>query len=288
MREIVVLIFLVTLSLLPSGSFGSSPLEPPTELQNIEQLIVGGSPVLERELIAKSLVSLFDLRTGRVFCTGTLISDQLVLTAAHCTQRDPENIGVLFSLAVPQTPNGAFYREFRKVLAGRVPATWPKLLEGQQKDWGDIAVLRFEGEAPATYQPAQLDLEPLAQNEFLTLVGFGLVNGHRNYGSFVLRRADAPVTDPLYSDSEFMVSQKHGKGACRGDSGGPALRQTQLKGLQIVGVISRSALDPKETCEAFSVMTKISAYQDFLIQAIGELSAETVRSEAIPQPQMIP
>lgn len=247
--------------------------------------ILGGSEVREGDLIARSVVGIIDLERKVLMCTGTLVAPRVVLTAAHCTKGDPRKLAIFFGRTIPQTTTEGNELMLRPVIAGRVPEGWSKLGRDQIKNWSDIALLRFEGALPENYGPALIlsNREALREGDTLTLAGFGLINGRYRTPSRVLRSVEVSLFMNRFSDSELAFDQQGGRGACNGDSGGPAI--TRLNGrLGVAGVTSRGVLDPGYTCEKYSIYTSTASHIDFIRKSIADLSRADVTTAPIPQP----
>lgn len=246
--------------------------------------IIAGEPVAAEDVIGTSTVMILDAQTGENFCTGTLISKNLVLTAAHCTSENPRSMKIGFAKEVPrpgrQVPS-------RQVISGMVHPNWPKLTYETEKNWGDIALLRFEGSVPEGYSPAKiLSQKAAVQNgRPAILAGFGDMNKKPLQSAQRLMRAKVIVTDAQYSETEVLFEQFEGRGACHGDSGGPAF--LTLAGRSVVfGVTSRSAtLGGGETCLEGSVYTNTATVMDFIRQAASDLNKAHV-PRTIPQPNV--
>ena len=99
-----------------------------------------------------------------LYCSGTLISPTVFLTAAHCAE-DGERVGVTFDTA---------YQAGDKVYYGTFQAD--PLYNKSQSDPHDIAVVVLDkavrGITPAQAADGQLALEPLGRQIF-TSVGYG-------------------------------------------------------------------------------------------------------------------
>ena len=97
-------------------------------------------------------------------------------------------------------------------------------------------------------------------------------------GTSILRAATVKLTDPLYAQTELLIEQTaDGKGACHGDSGGPAFAQINGQLVQ-VGVTSRSATEAGGlTCQSGSIYTNVAAQAGFIEKTIARL-------EALPAP----
>jgi secreted trypsin-like serine protease len=245
--------------------------------------IVAGSPVQPGDVIASSTVMILDAKSGENFCTGTLISKNLVLTAAHCTNSDPRSIKIGFAIEVPRP---GIQVPARQVISGRVHPNWPKLTSETEKNWGDIAVLRFEGTVPEGYAPARVlsQKEAVQNGRVAVLAGFGDLNKMPLTSALRLMRADVVVSDANYSETEVLFEQFEGRGACHGDSGGPAF--LPLAGRHVVfGVTSRAATERGGlSCLEGSVYTNTSAVMDFIRQAASELNKAHI-PQPIPQPR---
>lgn len=251
------------------------------------QGIVGGEKVAADDAISKSTVGIGAVLQG-VICTGTLISKNLVVTAAHCTSTvsDPRRLVITFGNDI-----SAKTLQVRKVLGGRVPAKWASLKVDQDKDWNDIAVLRIDGEAPEGFAPAVLlaNKAVLKDDLDVTIAGFGMTSMKPAKYSDLLLKAGVKMTNATFADTEILFEQtKDGKGACHGDSGGPAYITVKGRAV-LIGVTSRSATEAGGmNCLEGSIYTSIAGHIAFLRQAAKELTAKSfVPGEKIAQPSGI-
>ncbi len=262
----------------------------PTQSQKIQiefqTGILAGEPVSSNDEIANSTVAIEAPGYG-VYCAGVLIAPNLVVTAAHCTGivTRPTLLQIVFGLDL--TPAA----ERRQVLGGRVSPLWPQLAPKQTTNWGDIALLRFDGTLPQGFRPIQLldSTEALSDGLEIILAGFGVINADTQEDSEKLMKVSVRITDAQFSETEFLISKQDGKGACHGDSGGPAYARIG-KDLYLVGVTSRSAtIQGALSCLDGSISTSIAAHVDFLKSASEELrSPGFVANEPIQQPQLRP
>lgn len=255
-----------------------------TSAASINTGIIGGEPLTPEQPMSKSVVALATARSG-VFCTGVLIAKNLVVTAGHCTgvSMYPSEMFVIFGTDL----RGKL--EKRRVLGGKVAPQWPLLTPEQEKNWGDIAVLRFEGEAPEGYERARLlgDSAQLKDGMDVVLAGYGLANMSPPEDPEKLMHVIVKMSDAKYSETEVKFEQHQGKGACHGDSGGPAFATINGK-LFLIGVTSRSATEAGGgTCLEGSIYTSIPGSIEFLKAAAKHLNSKAfVPNEKLPQPEM--
>ena len=208
--------------------------------------IIGGKDVDADDVIASSTVGILDKDRGAVYCSGTIVGESLVLTAGHCAKTNPRDMAVLFSNKIPKQFEN-IQEISRPVIAGRVTPQWPKVKNGQEKNWGDMALLRIQGTIPAGFKVAEFlsDSNALHNGLMTTIAGFGYVDGRRKTRTPIMQKAEIPVFNSQFSDLEYLFDQTKGTGACHGDSGGPAFIQRNGK-LIVVGVTSRGSFSIAE------------------------------------------
>lgn len=264
--------------------------------------IVGGELVTTLDPISQSTVQLYAINSNRdalgvvnysfSACTGTLLSSKVILTAAHCTKRNPGQIFVYFSANIPSDLVELFTSAnplLRQISGGFTGDNWVKLTGNEIKDWDDIALLKFDGGLPAGFAtanmiPANVEIK---NNDFVTLAGFGITDGTLGTDSEGLRKVDVVLTDSKYSSTEILVGDETGKGSCHGDSGGPAFLQVGAS-KYLVGVTSRSDVDkdPNGICTAGSVYTSVQAKLAWIQAGIKRLESVEYVAEPIAQPSM--
>lgn len=189
-------------------------------------------------------------------CTGTIIDDDLVLTAHHClVQRGPRGEFTKTNLdpSLVRVELGGDYFAWGEVSVRAVVA--PPC--GEQGGAGDIAVLvltrKLVGVTPMTIRGEGIP----KVGEEVAPVGFGRCA----LSPDAIRRKDrtggpirALTAETLHLDASV----------CPGDSGGPVFAKSTG---EIVGVVSLSAMDHDDRTRGPSVMARIDAYPHVLTHA---------------------
>lgn len=242
--------------------------------------IIGGVDVEANSALARSVVGIYDLKI-KALCTGTLIGDNMVLSAAHCVSDDTSNMVIVFNIDFQKAK-----KEDVRPVVGAVISPLYKAAHPTGRDTGDISIIRYAGDTPNNY--SALPILParyvsLFREGMLTLLaGYGLNDGVNKKGSGLLRSVGVRISHPQFSQTEVRFDQTQGKGACHGDSGGPAIL---IVGNQpyVWGVTSRGSDDPDDHCGAGAIYTNAAAYGEFIQQARTHLSQLRVN----PQFQII-
>jgi V8-like Glu-specific endopeptidase len=200
--------------------------------------IVGGTPDTVHTNVG--LVR-FTLPDGRFRCSGTLISQRVVLTAGHCTEGPATNVYVSFDDALQPDPLQPGISPAEKAareahyITGQAhpdPGWDGKLSFAKQHDQGVVVL-----DAPATSKWPNVRPAPLPpiglmdanqgalKNETYTLVGYGVDIGAKK--EQIVNQQRRSTTAYLKSvQSEVIAFQnsakdsKAGGGSCFGDSGG--------------------------------------------------------------------
>ncbi len=196
------------------------------------------------------------------FCTGTLIRNDWVLTAAHCVE-DAEVSQTRFYVGNnANNPNtGTFYR----ALEFKVHEQY----DGRSLE-NDIALVRLQTAVTdvAIIPRSTANLNPY-EGDVAFYVGFGATEGINESGSGLKRSTSFPISQ-VYSD--VFESTYNGTGTCFGDSGGPALL-TIGGTLSVVGVTSAGAAcngancDP---CKTATISTRVDAFSTWIAGKLNE------------------
>lgn len=230
--------------------------------------IVGGVSVSDGDAIEKSVVALYQQgEMGGALCSATLIGKGLALTAAHCVTDGTRGMVLIFGANIRADAENS-----RKVTAAEVPSLWKEPHHGDH-DFGDIAVVSFEGSIPKGFRPARLAPKSLTldKGETVTLAGYGITNARSKAGAGVLRKAQVKVVEPEFGETEMIFDQRDGTGACHGDSGGPAF-VTLGKRSYLAGVTNRSYPDgAPDNCKEEVVYTRVMPYRAWISAAVAEL-----------------
>ena len=237
--------------------------------------IIGGTDATGSEDFAKTVVLLYDKEAGAI-CTASIISDKLLLTAAHCVASAPTSLYVVFGTNIESTD--IIVR--RAVTAVTTPA-WATRA-AQELNNGDMAMVGFVGGLPEGYKPAEMlsDLSVLKDGATVTLAGYGTSDGVAGTGAGKLRYVDTTIQAVGYSESEILMEQSKGFGACHGDSGGPAYVEVNGKRL-VIGVTSRGVNDPENHCGVSSAYTSIPFYTEWIKKSAITLSANVDKITAV-------
>ncbi|WP_413576434.1 S1 family peptidase [Bdellovibrio sp. HCB290] len=300
--------------------------------------IIGGDAVADSDVIRKSTVSIVvnvltqDDQEGQFLCTGSIVSENTILTAAHCVPGNEYKKAAMY--VVFATDLNKMDRTNIQAVTGvvvhprygegdaRLRATIEKLkksgnpngdgVELSDRDQGadnyDYAVIKIQGKIPKNYQIANIltDETVLKNGAKVTLAGYGLTNVKKekvdlkNYPDLdaaiasgqigctydrttcyiltqenenILKKTDVYVIQ-AYGESEVALDQSQGKGACHGDSGGPAF--INIGGVEYLwGVTSRgTGQDGIDDCSNYAIYGKVNAqWGEFVAKAIAQLNA---------------
>lgn len=219
-------------------------------LQMIARAIDVGAPISEMNRLApKSYFSTVGLQSSdrQVFCSGALIDEDSVLTAAHCLcDHTPSYVFVGNTVFVDnQAPKSDVVSVSMPVQAGanffndgfcQAFEAWRAEGRTGQYPSGDLAILNLEERLPPILSEYGLPTEPIADQEparFVYGVGFGRADGidtagekHRARFRFLSRlctEEDAREHGCHVGEENVISSFEEGSGhdSCFGDSGGP-------------------------------------------------------------------
>jgi secreted trypsin-like serine protease len=227
------------------------------------QAIINGQPDEQWHPNVGALVSSTQYSDGTwLYCTGTLISPTVFLTAAHCDERT-SRVSVTFDPA---------YQAGDQTYSG----TWhPDPLYGQsQNDPHDIAVVVFDkpikGITPARL-PAAGSLANLAATQQFISVGYGAYEVTNEPGGHRYRYNDMRMvaTGTLNSTNPSwlrigMNSATGDGGTCYGDSGGPNFLGTTT-------IVAATTITGDAVCRATNVTYRLDtpAARAFLGQFVA-------------------
>jgi secreted trypsin-like serine protease len=265
--------------------------------------IMGGTEVPEGAPIASSIVAIFDKKENAV-CTGSIIAENFIVTAAHCAN-EAQYLKVVFGNDIDLYMS-AHEQDILEMHVRQVTAvvTHPDYDEEENSrkntDHNDIAVMRFSGKLPEGYKPAVIlaDSSYLKIGSMAKLAGFGVDDielkpvNMKNVkdakkkldegeiycedeqekhcfeveatGEGILRQAEAPIA--LKGISEVLLNETKGQGTCMGDSGGPAYLQDG-KDFYLFGVTSRGS----QLCDGNGIYTNVVYFTNWIKQTIASL-----------------
>ncbi|HTN89663.1 MAG TPA: trypsin-like serine protease [Sorangium sp.] len=205
-----------------------------------------------------------------VTCTGTLITEDLVLTAHHCVAARDENGRTLRRDQEPEAISielGGDHLPWGDVTVRAVVSPDCGYTSGQ----GDIAILvlsrRLIGIPTLT---PRIEAQPEAK-EFVTPYGFGRCALSRDAIHLVPRPGG---NIDAVSPAHFVATAS----ICPGDSGGPA--RSDMGG-DVVGVISSSVMDGDEHTTGTSYFSRLDVWPE-LFSAAREIAAGASPSELPP------
>lgn len=200
-----------------------------------------------------------------VFCTATLVSDRIVLTAAHCFANIPQGSSIGFfagsSLDSPDATGQVLAvdrHEEHPDFAGGTPPAWI------DASYNDIAVAVLA--EPAEIEPARI-VRPGDEVTALVRVGAdALVVG---YGQTVPLSKSTSGTKHQGSarigevGTHELYLEDAGPQKCHGDSGGPTLGDLDpgpAQDWRLIGVASRAGKD----CTGGSIETRVDAHLSWI------------------------
>ncbi|MEQ1663949.1 MAG: trypsin-like serine protease [Bdellovibrionales bacterium] len=247
--------------------------------------IVHGTPVSETDPIGKSTVALYIFTKNpqnqneiHNYCSGTLVSPNIVMTAAHCIAdyaadesktieyiRDNTRIG--FGLPVVHDLQDSRI-EFRSITSVIVHPQYIVDPTNSLHVKYDMTLLKLNAPAPATAVSAKLvsDRELIQSGLNIVLAGFGKIDGVKKIPATQVMRTTVKIDKGYYSPTQFTYKALGGHASCHGDSGGPAYLDNNSDQPFVVGVASWG----DQTCEEMGVYTSVPAMYNWIIDTISK------------------
>jgi hypothetical protein len=194
--------------------------------------ILGGTE--DKGPLARQSVMVLSSNGG--VCSAVVLARDAVLTAAHCVTgaaehrvhyRDETGEPVLIVLAAKAVH----------------PGYNAKAIETRQRSI-DLALLRLPNALPARFEPATLTAARIAENEAVTVGGYGLARDGDAKSTGTFRTASLTAVEPYGPSRILLWAEGSGTaGACQGDSGGPL-----ASGAAIAAITSWSAPARGKSC----------------------------------------
>jgi secreted trypsin-like serine protease len=240
--------------------------------------IINGQTADKDSDIVKATVALVMVEADRTrsFCTGTLVSKDIIVTAAHCVEpiMSGYQVQVSFGSETFASKNDGELREIDRFYTYEM--VYPSLGNPDAvrtiNDLKDVAVIKLLTTAPKWAVPAVIlgSEASLSVGQEVTVAGFGRLQEDQAAMSKYLQITRLNIQ--TLGSKRIELDQTKGSGACWGDSGGPALLKTD-SGLVVIGALSGATYGSQD-CHSGTVYTSLAGYKDFIQKVVSVMGGE--------------
>jgi trypsin len=201
------------------------------------------------------------IRGSQLQCTAVPLTQDLVLTAAHC-MIDRSNSKIVGDLkdgiAVAETV--------------RYPQYNPELPVVQRRRAPDVALLKLAKPLPTRFAPAFVDWQTAAVGDRVIVVGYGQTTQNDWKLADAARMARLLIVSQTASrlvlSERFGLHEDGSLAACKGDSGAPVfLERGDVPAL--VGIVSGSTVG----CSGFTTITPLAPQREWLVETARMLGS---------------
>ncbi|MFP5520515.1 MAG: S1 family peptidase [Bdellovibrionia bacterium] len=231
----------------------------------VRNSIVGGKTLSAQNIVAEKVALLLVKdRNLTNYCTATVISDDLLLTAAHCLQGATADMRVIFSNNYLCATEDKLAKSVYGVKQYKIHENFEK--DGLKDLENDIALVQIQGIKPSLGKAIDIKtVVPIRNQDQLLMVGYGVMS-HQGDGVGRLRILGKSGNSQVNPTEKFRghYIEQTTKGICGGDSGGPLLRVTD-QGLEMIGIASAIIRDPEEArCKGTSYFVDINLHIEWI------------------------
>lgn len=250
-----------------------------------ESSIYGGQTVESDDIVAQSTVAIGTDGSPEI-CSGTLISENLVITAAHCVVGykkykhffSAPTYTVLIESKIILF--GVKARDSIKVIKGapdqvasaeiKLPKDnefYQNLYDSEVRKF-DIALIKLAKNVSKSFKPVAI-LDPtyiLPAATELLIAGYGESESNGWHEMNDLRKTYRPFEERI-NETDFLLNQLERKeGVYKGDSGGPAYLEVENE-LLLVGATSSA------NSKTNAYFMYVPAFKNFILNAAKEMNA---------------
>ncbi len=202
--------------------------------------------------------------TDRTLCSGIVLAQNLVLTAAHCVF-DTSKVSVVFS---------------GSTAANAIEIVVHPRFNTVKNSSADLALLKISELLPSRFASAYLAAQPARVDDHLTVVGFGMaVDGNKDSAG-TARMAMLTVVSARFN-SPLVLTAINGsrEASCGGDSGGPVFA-TRSGVPSLVGVVMAGNEDfwsNSSRCGGNTFVVPILSYREWIVETADKLGSSLGR-----------